>query len=106
MQAYHFLQLERRSVFTESVYVTINNVPVATVDDVLNTLTILLYSEKRINEIKYTNAANYLKQLGVIQEVEPGYYQVLNRNGCMQISDALSNYMDQLLEEYAYNNMQ
>lgn len=93
-----FLHVEKQVVVTNKIYVMQNNQPAATVDDVLNALTMLLCSERStVNLSKYLNAARYLVALGVVQEVTPGEFTMLNRNACLEISNNLSNYVDQLL---------
>ena len=93
------LHIERRTVELDDVYVKRNG-HIAKVDDVLNTLTILLYSDKDHIPITDPEVVAYLKAYKLIKSVGPGCYTVTDRERCSAISDTLSDYMDNLLENY------
>ena len=93
------IHIEKRTVEFNDVYVKRNG-HIAKVDDVLNTLTVLLYSDKEEIPISDPEIVAYLQAYQLIKPSSPGCYSVTDRNKCAYISDALSNYMDQLLENF------
>ena len=93
------VNVERRTVAFNDVYVR-RSQTIAKVDDVLNTLTVLLYSEKPSVEIPNSSVASYLAENNLIQESSPGQYTVADSAGCMMLSDELSDYMEGLLSSF------
>ena len=90
------IQLEVRTREFKEVFIKQEN-KVVQLDNVLNTLTILLCTEKKDTEIQDKDTANYLLSQKLIKESRPGRYQMTDREECEKVSDALSNYMEQLL---------
>ena len=93
------LHIEKRVVELNDVYVKRSG-HIAKVDDVLNTLTILLYSDRDRVPIADPEVVAYLKAYKLIEPVCSGCYTVVDRDRCSAISDALSDYMENLLENY------
>lgn len=93
------IHIERRTVELNDVYVKRNG-HIAKIDDVLNTLTVLLYSEKDHIPISDPEVVAYLEAYKLIEPVGPGCYTPVDKERCAAISDALSDYMDNLLENY------
>ena len=94
------VNIEKRTVEFDEVYVKQNG-HIAKVDDVLNTLTVLLYSERDQIPISDPEVVNYLSAYKLIQSTGPGCYTAIDKVGCAELSDALSDYMDDLLESYS-----
>ena len=93
------INIEKRTVEFNDVYVKQNG-HIAKVDDVLNTLTVLLYSEKDKIPITDPEIVAYLTAYNLIQQVGPSCYVATDKSGCAELSDTLSDYMEQLLENY------
>lgn len=93
------IDIEKRTVEFNDVYVKRGN-NIAKIDNVLNTLTVLIYSEKDKVPISDPSVVNYLSSYNLIQPVGSGYYTTNNKPGCMEMSDALSDYMDELLNSF------
>ena len=94
------INIEKKTVEFDEVYVKQNG-HIAKVDDVLNTLTVLLYSERDQIPISDPEVVNYLSAYNLIQATGPGRYTAIDKEGCAELSDALSDYMDELLESYS-----
>ena len=73
---------------------------VARLDNVLNTLTVLLCTEKPDTIIPDQETAKYLLSQGLITPSRSGCYTMKDRDKCEQFSNALSDYMDQLLNDF------
>ena len=93
------INIERRTVEFNDVYVKRNG-HIAKIDDVLNTLTVLLYSEKEMIPISNPHVVSYLSSCKLIKPASPGCYTATDKQLCAELSDALSDYMDQLLENF------
>lgn len=93
------LNIEKRTVEFNDVYVKRNG-HIAKVDDVLNTLTVLIYSDKTQIPISDPDVVNYLSSYKLIKSTGGGFYEMKDRERCLEMSDALSDYMDQLLENF------
>ena len=94
------INIEKKTVEIDEVYVKQNG-HIAKVDDVLNTLTVLLYSERDQIPISDPEVVNYLSAYNLIQSTGSGCYTAIDKEGCAELSDALSDYMDELLESYS-----
>ena len=93
------INIERRTVEFNDVYVRRSQV-IAKVDDVLNTLTVLMCSEKPSIEITNPSVASYLVENQLVSESSPGQYAMTDEVGCAMLSDTLSDYMEGLLSSY------
>ena len=93
------LHIEKRTREFNEVFVKRNG-HIAKIDDVLNTLTVLIYSERDQVPIQDKEVVNYLSAYKLIAPGGPGVYTATEKQRCMEISDALSDYMDKLLENY------
>ena len=93
------IDIEKRTVEFNDVYVKRGN-NIAKIDNVLNTLTVLIYSEKDKVKISDPDVVNYLSSYKLIQPVGVDYYTTNNKSGCIEMSDALSDYMDELLNTF------
>jgi len=91
--------IETKKVQFDQLVVHDNN-NIADVNDVINVLTVMTSSEKRLNYIDKPEATNYLKAAGLISEREPKMFAVEDMDGCKSLNDQLSNSITKLIEEY------
>jgi len=92
--------IEKRTVQVDKLVVKDKN-NIANVDDVINVLTVLTSSEKRLNFFDQPEATNYLKSVGLISEREPNMFAVEDKAGCEALCDELSNCVTDLIAHYA-----
>ena len=92
--------IEKKTVQCEQLVVNDNN-NVAPVDDVINVLTVVLNSEKRLNFFDKPEATKYLKAAGIISEREPNMFSLENRSAAEALSDQLSNTITDLITHYS-----
>jgi len=72
---------------------------IADIDDVINVLTIMENSDKKLNFIDKPEATSYLKAAGLITEESKNMFAVKNLQGCKQLSEQLSGFMENLISK-------
>ena len=93
------IDIEQQTVVSNKLYVRINGSSVTTVDNVLNTLTVLLGNEREVIPLENKPATDYLKAINVIEEIRQNQFKITNREACSQISDKLSDYVDSIFSQ-------
>ena len=91
--------IEKKTVQFDQLVVHQGN-NIADVNDVINVLTVITSSEKRLNYFDKPEATDFLKAAGLISEREPHMFAVENMEGCKALNDELSGSITRLIEEY------
>jgi hypothetical protein len=90
------INVQQRTIVSTKLFVMINGSSVTTVDNVLNTLTVLLNNERDVIPLDNKPATNYLKALNVIEEIDQNKFKITDREACSQINQRLSDCVDSI----------